>query len=570
MLDFEAILRRAVRETGPAPLAVATPFDIPERVLRDLAAEGLLHGYIADAAPDRKLRDPLLAGWWVDRRAGSWFIQRSAPDTLVLLGAGPGHLVGGRMLLEARLKGVRRIVLIGDTGAILRDVDTETALIETLDRISDDQRIGATGYEAAFEELYAAAGDRLRLTADKFASDRVVLMIGSLGPGGAERQAAYTAIGIQQRNAYEVDLGCNHIEAPNDFFRPLVEAAGATVAMVPAQSPEYDLPEVIEIRNRLSRYDALGFQNIFHSIFHYAHLLRSIRPAIVHTWTDYCNVLAGTAAELVGVPTLVLSGRSVAPDSFRIFQPYMRPGYEALLRRRPALFLNNSHAGAADYARWLALPGDRFRVIHNGFVFPAQAPEAARKNVRLAHGLPEDAVVVGSILRFSDEKRPPLLIDMARRLHEQDSSLRFLFFGGGVMLESMRAYVAGCGLQDIVKLPGLTRDVWSALSAMDIFALTSRMEGLPNVLIEAQALGLPVVCTGVGGMPETFLEGETGFSVPSATPEALAGAVRRILTTPDLLRRMSGRAFAHAREAFGVDKMVELTLNAYKDAAPAA
>ena len=85
---------------------------------------------------------------------------------------------------------------------------------------------------------------------------------------------------------------------------------------------------------------------------------------------DYCNTLAGTAAALVGVPAIVLSCRSLAPDHFHIFQPYMRPAYRALLKRRQAMILNNSYAGAVDYARWLSLPADGVQVIHNGFDFP--------------------------------------------------------------------------------------------------------------------------------------------------------------------------------------------------------
>ena len=71
---------------------------------------------------------------------------------------------------------------------------------------------------------------------------------------------------------------------------------------------------------------------------------------------------------------------------------------------------------------------------------------------------------------------------MARQLYADDPSLRFLFFGGGVMLEQMRNYVASLNLQGVIQLPGYTDETWNALAAMDVFVLTSRMEGLPNVL----------------------------------------------------------------------------------------
>lgn len=572
MLDFEQILRRGVSDAGGRRVAVAVPFDAPKQVLRDLVAEGIIEGYVANSAPDpaRGQVDPFVVGWWIDRAAGSWFLRASGIDTLIVPGANAPHQVGGRMLLEARLKGIKRLVFVDYRGEILRDVDTEGAVLDALDRAVEGECLGQAALEDAFEELYSALGDRLRLSPESFVDDKALLLPGNLGPGGAERQAAYTAIGLKQRTGYDVYVGCNHIEPPSDFFKPAVERAGAHVARVADPPPGYDSPEIVEVRQRLSRYDVFGFHNVFYAIYGYALLLRSLRPKILHTWMDYCNVLGGTAAELVGVPELVLSGRSVAPDHFRVFQPYMRPGYEALLRRKhDVVFLNNSGAGAADYARWLRLPPERVRVIHNGFEFPSEVPRANGKAERRRHGVSEGAVVVGSVLRFAEEKRPRLLVDMARVIHLQDASIRFLFFGTGPLLDEIRAYIASHNLSDVIKLPGLTQDVWSALAAMDVFALSSRMEGLPNVLVEAQACGLPVVCTGVGGMPETFVEGETGISVSSATPEALAEAVRRILSTPNLRSKMSAEAFRHAREAFGIERMIRRTVEAYRAAGAA-
>jgi glycosyltransferase involved in cell wall biosynthesis len=204
-------------------------------------------------------------------------------------------------------------------------------------------------------------------------------------------------------------------------------------------------------------------------------------------------------------------------------------------------------------------------VIHNGFDFPTEAAPGEREAMRSAHDIPPDSPVVGSIMRFSEEKRPQLLIDVARILHRSDPRLRFLVFGDGPMLQHMRTYAASCGLSDVLKLPGLTTNAWVALAAMDVFVLTSRMEGLPNVLIEAQASGLPVVCTGVGGMEETFIDGETGFSVRDATAGTLADAVSRLIREPELRRRMSEAASAHARASFGIETMLDQTSKAYDD-----
>jgi glycosyltransferase involved in cell wall biosynthesis len=319
-------------------------------------------------------------------------------------------------------------------------------------------------------------------------------------------------------------------------------------------------------RRRVGLFRPLGADALFNLVVRFVSIIREIRPVVVHTWMDYCNVLAGIAAELVGVPTLVMGGRSVAPDNFPVlFQPYMRAGYESLLQQKDLLFLNNSFAGAADYRRWLGLSEDRVKVIHNGFEFPDKVSPAERKLAKSEYGIRPNARVVGSVIRFSEEKRPRLFVDTARQLHAWDPQLRFLIFGDGPMRQEMIGYAAASGLADVLTMPGVTTNPWQSLSAMDVFLLTSRMEGLPNVLVEAQAAGVPVVCTGVGGMNETFLDGRTGYSIPEATVNALAEAVYGLLQKPKLLKQMSENAEVHARAAFGIETMLDQISRAYNE-----
>ncbi|MGE5219178.1 MAG: glycosyltransferase, partial [Chloroflexota bacterium] len=393
----------------------------------------------------------------------------------------------------------------------------------------------------------------------------VLIIVGSLGPGGAERQVAYTAVGLAKRG-FDVIVGCNSLEPPNDMFRSMLEGEGVTILECPREEPSLFV-EGAELYSRFEKYAELNFWNIFHAVYNYSALIASIKPQIVHTWTDYANVLGGLAAAIVGVPKVVLSGRSAAPDNFpNLFQPYMRPGYELLFERRDPIVLNNSRFGAMDYARFLGVETSRIQVVNNGFVFPGEISKEIRKSVRREYGIPDDAFVVGTITRFSEEKQPRLFADLARDVLRRCRGVYFLGFGIGPQLAEIRSEVAAAGLSEFVKLPGLTDDAWGSLSAMDMFILTSRMEGLANVLIEAQGSGLPVVCTGVGGMPETYLEGETGFGVKDARPEMLADAVCLLIKDPIMRQRMSDAARRHAREFFSVEKMIARTVEVYEAA----
>jgi glycosyltransferase involved in cell wall biosynthesis len=133
------------------------------------------------------------------------------------------------------------------------------------------------------------------------------------------------------------------------------------------------------------------------------------------------------------------------------------------------------------------------------------------------------------------------------------------------MLDEVRRKVNEKCLRDAIRLPGMTSQVWHSLAAMDIFVLTSRMEGLPNVMVEAQAAGCPVVSSGLGGMCETYLDGKTGLTARSDTAADLAQSVSSLLEDRSLHRQMANAAVLHARSQFGLPRMIAKTLRAYHD-----
>jgi len=566
MFDFEGMLRPALSYFRDTSVALATPFELPDRIARNLMAEGLLNSLIVDSSEVACI-EPTCAGWWVDRPRGRIFLRRGNTPNLLIAGVDPLHRVGAALLLEARLKGFERIVTTDLYGKIVEDLEVTVSLDERMDLPLAAPRVGSESFEEAYNLVYQMTGDALRLNSWDFKDNRAMLALGGLGPGGAERQAALSAAGIQRSGTYDAHVVCSFLNAPSDFFKPVVESAGAKAVLLESNPPEWQIPEIAAAAKFFDeKFGSLRFGDIYREIVRYASTIRKLRPAVVHCWMDYTSVLCGTAARLVGAPGILLSGRSVAPNHFLIFQPYMRPGYRALLKGQHVVQLNNSQAGATDYEKWIGRPAGSIRVIHNGFEFPEKDDSPARGPMRERFGLPQDALVVGSILRFSEEKRPKLAIDMAIQIHRRRPEIRFVFCGGGVDLEEMRAYVAAQGLEEIIRLPGLVMENWDALSAMDCFVLASRMEGLPNVLVEAQSAGLPVVCTAVGGMVETYAEGETGIGVKNATAEKLADAVLELLEDRSRLKAMSQRARQHAREAFGVARMIDETIDAYGQA----
>jgi glycosyltransferase involved in cell wall biosynthesis len=388
---------------------------------------------------------------------------------------------------------------------------------------------------------------------------RIAMVCGSLSPGGSERQLAMTVRGLAERGIGDITVLCGHLKAGQpeayDFYRDDITAAGAAIRAFGGR------PLLLgRLPPGLLAAEALP-ASLVCDVVDLWRVFRDLRPAVVHAWLDWANIRAGIAAVLAGVPRILLSGRNVNPSSFFFHEAAMRPVYRALLARPEVFFINNSLAGARDYAAWLDLPAERIGILRNGFNLPpADPPSAAAERRRL--GLPEGTLVVGSMFRFQPEKRITLWLEAAAALRARHPAAMFMLFGAGPLLPEVRRRAAALGLEPQLLLPGLTRDPLAAIGAMDAFLLTSEAEGTPNVLLEAQWAGTPVVATEAGGVAEALQPGVTGILVARPDPAVIAEAVLTV-AGPEWRERVrtAGPAFVTGR--FGLARMIDETLAAY-------
>ncbi len=203
---------------------------------------------------------------------------------------------------------------------------------------------------------------------------RIVLVCGNLQPGGAERQAACTVVGMLSKPIESIQLLCDRLSPgyPNryDFYLPVVEAAGAkarqiTTRVNPGERRRLP-PRLIEVAPALPSGLVADVANLYWEFV-------KLRPEVVHAWLDWSNIRAGLAAVLAGVPKVLISGRNLNPSHFSLYDTYMDPAYKALVRCPNVIFLNNSVAGAHDYADWIGIQRDRITVIRNGIDFGSRA-----------------------------------------------------------------------------------------------------------------------------------------------------------------------------------------------------
>jgi glycosyltransferase involved in cell wall biosynthesis len=290
-----------------------------------------------------------------------------------------------------------------------------------------------------------------------------------------------------------------------------------------------------------------------------------MQPRVLHASTDGMVLRAAVAALLCGVPRIVLAFQTLAPPRHRHWPMSYRRLYRALAGSSRVVVTANSRAGARDYARWLGLPSRRVSVIANGIDPPADLARARRRGGEIRSHLvtgPEQPVV-GGLFRLEPVKDPLLWLQVASLLHRRNPEVRYLIVGTGVLHGAVEAEIRRLGLDGVARLIPGTDDPYAHIAAMDVMLLTSDREGIPNVLLEAQSLGVPVVTPDVGGCREAVDHERSGLVVSPRRAAALAGAVSSILGDEAFRVRARSAGPRFVEERFGRDQMLAATLRAY-------
>jgi glycosyltransferase involved in cell wall biosynthesis len=202
----------------------------------------------------------------------------------------------------------------------------------------------------------------------------------------------------------------------------------------------------------------------------------------------------------------------------------------------------------------------RLHTIPNGIRLDRYAPDpAARAAVRAELGL-GDAWVVGSVGRLDSFKNQAMLVRAMAPL--LSARVRLVLVGEGAGRPEIEAAIAELREPQWVVLTGRRMDVPRIVHAFDVFALSSKSEGLPLVVPEAMSAGLPIVATAVGGLPSVVDEGETGLLVP-VEEQPLAAALARLERDRDAARAMGTRARQVALARYSHDRMVDDYLALY-------
>ncbi len=409
------------------------------------------------------------------------------------------------------------------------------------------------------------------LSSVAYAGGPILLVNNALAWGGVERQVVNTLCGLARRTEVPVGLLCIRLGYGEDydFYKPALEGyRGLVRNVIEIRKARAVLAEAMPPAALKAIEDAIAWlpTDVAEDILRFAGDFAELKPSVVHAWQDAISIAAGYAAHLMGVPRIILSSRNVAPTNFAYYRPYMRNAYQELISCPAITMVNNSEAGAADYARWLGCPVERFVVKRNGIdtekIRRADTPSVTALREDL--GIPEGVSVVGSIFRFYDEKRPRLWVEAAALVAAQRPDVHFVIFGIGPLKAEIESIARRAGFETRFHCPGTIADPARGLSLLDVFVLTSQFEGTPNVVIEASLLGVPVVAVDAGGTAETILDGRSGFLVKQPEANAIAERILTILGDRDWSSQAKREGPAFIKHRFDLETMLENTLLLYR------
>jgi glycosyltransferase involved in cell wall biosynthesis len=337
--------------------------------------------------------------------------------------------------------------------------------------------------------------------------------------GGAERQ--WSLLIPRLRPRFDVSLLTLLGEGP--FFRELEEAGVA-----------------LDCAHMRRRSDVRGWLHVLRHADH--------RPDLVVTKSinaDIAGNAIATRAHAAHVSTAHFNVGPGAPSSrYReLLARLLAPRVDAVIAISEAQLPRLQRLG---YRRCA------IRIIANSVEVPAGTRPA--EEVRGALGIDPGDFLALLVATLRPEKRAELFIAAVRRAHAADSRVRGVVAGGGSELDRVRSCAGSDG---VVQVLGARTDVPDLMGAADVVCLASDAEGVPMAILEAMALGRPVVATDVGGVSEAVNPGETGLLVPTNDEVALADALLQLVADPELRRRLGEKGQQRYRECFDIERMVE-------------
>jgi glycosyltransferase involved in cell wall biosynthesis len=263
-------------------------------------------------------------------------------------------------------------------------------------------------------------------------------------------------------------------------------------------------------------------------------LLRRRRPMVVHSHMVHANLLSRVVRLLVQVPVVVCTAHSMIEGA------RWREWAYRLTDRLATLTTAISKAAVERYVRVGAVPRKRLRFLPNGVDIQRFHPDRVSRSAKRAELGLGDCFTWLAVGRFVPAKNYALMLQSFASLENPGTKL--IIAGDGPLRPQLESLARQLGISNRVDFLGARNDVTELLNAADAYVMSSDWEGMPMVLLEASASGLPIVATNVGGNAEVVRHGITGLLVPPQQKDALASAMTTMMSLPPVKLAVMGRS----------------------------
>ncbi len=369
---------------------------------------------------------------------------------------------------------------------------------------------------------------------------RILHIITRLDLGGSAENTLLTAIGMAAKG-YKTDIVCGNSDNPPSANE--IEAANAGVAITRIRHL---------VRNPSPVHDAVALALLYRCI-------RKHRYHLVHTHTSKAGVLGRLASWLARVPCIVHTPHG------HIFYGYFSGIITRVfvyLERAAGWFtdaqITLTRREKQDYISKKIGRAERIYPVYSGIVLdPFLNPTRTRGEMRAELGLDERFFVAGTVARLVPVKNHSLIVSAASRLKDTCKDIRFVFVGDGELRDSLQSFAVAEGIADRFLFTGWRNNIPEILRAFDIFIMCSKNEGMGRAFVEAQAAGVPVIGTRVGGVEEVIDEGRTGYLIDPGDADGLAEKIELLYRHKSHARALSEACKAWVHPKFSADLMVD-------------
>ena len=289
----------------------------------------------------------------------------------------------------------------------------------------------------------------------------------------------------------------------------------------------------------------------------FSRIVRQWAPAIVHAHDPHAVAMASLALSFAA-PT----PRPKVVASRRVDFHLQSHAFSQWKYRQVDGFIAASHA-IRDILVQDGIPSGRIQVVHDG-IDSERIERRPAIDIHAEYWLPHGVPVIVNVGALVGHKGQRFLIDAMPMVLREVPDAHLVIFGEGDLRAPLERQVKHLALEKRVLLPGFREDVLSLMKSADLFVMSSVTEGLGSAVLDAMAMGLAVVGTRAGGIPEAVVPGETGVLVEPGEAKPLAAAIVALLKDRALRQAYGEYGRARVRELFGVDRLVEGTLAAYQ------